>query len=148
MNREPYKTPVFLIAAMWLALPISWMEYHQNWDHLPERMAVHFDADWQPNGFTSRQGALDLGLGIMGVMLVLFTVASFAMRALKPQASWPALVIAYVVVGFCWYGNHSIIKFNLNAQSVRSERGSPPLSLLSCVSSREHVLPRVVVTEN
>ena len=130
MNRESYKTPAFLIVAMWLALPISWMEYHQNWDHLPERMAVHFDADWRPNGFTSRQGALDLGLGIMGVMLVLFTVSSFAIRTLKPQASWPALVIAYVVLGVCWYGNHSIIKFNLKAQSVNAEERSLRLSAL------------------
>ena len=84
MNQESYKTPAFVILAMWLALPISWMEYRQNWDHLPERMAVHFDANWRPNGFTSRQGALDLGLGIMAFMLVVFTVASFAIRALKP----------------------------------------------------------------
>ncbi len=145
MNHEPYKTPVFLIVAMWLALPLSWMEYRQNWDHLPERMAVHFDADWHPNGFTSKQGALDLGLGIMAVLLVLFTVASFAIRAVKPQASWPALVIAYVVLGVCWYGNHSIIKFNLNGQSVHAERRSPQLSALSLKPESQTA---TVLTEN
>ncbi len=147
MNRESYKAPVFLIVAMWLALPVSWMEYRQNWDQLPERMAVHFDADRHPNGFTSRQGALNLGLGIMGLLLALLTVVSFAIRALKPQASWPALVTAYAVLGVCWYGNHQIIKFNLEAQSARVEQGSSQLSLLSCAST-EHLSSRAVVTEN
>ena len=133
MNREWYKPSVFLIWAMWLALPLSWMEYRQNWDQLPARMAVHFDASWRPNGYTSKDGALDLGLGIMAVMLVLFTVSSFAVRAMKPQAAWPALLIAYVVLGFCWYGNHMIIQFNLNP-SVRAEQGG---SLLSAPSSGE-----------
>jgi len=127
MNRAWYKPPVFLIVLMWLALPLSWMEYHQNWEQLPARMAVHFDADWRPNGFTSKQGALDLGLGIMTVMLILFTVAVLAVRALKPPAAWPALVISYVVLGVAWYGNHSIINFNLNAQPAHSELVGPNL---------------------
>jgi len=139
MNREWYKPPVFLILLMWLALPLSWMEYRQNWAQLPARMAVHFDANWQPNGFTSREGALELGLGIMAVMLVIFTVSSFAVRALKPQAGWPALLIAYVAMGFVWYGNHSIVKFNLSAQSMHSERMSSQLSAFSFQSSRQRL---------
>jgi hypothetical protein len=118
MNRDWYKMAVW---AMWLALPISAWEYWRVWDHLPARMAVHFDANWQPNGYTSREGALELGLGIMAVMLVLFTVATLIIHALKPAAAWPALVISYVVLGFCWYGNHSIINFNLNAQPAHSQ---------------------------
>lgn len=129
MNREWHKPPVFLILLMWLALPLSWMEYRQNWDQLPTRMAVHFDANWQPNGFTSREGSLELGLGIMAVMLLIFTVSSLAVRALKPQAGWPALLIAYVAMGFVWYGNHSIIKFNMKAQPAHSRVHGSPLSV-------------------
>ena len=121
MNSEWYKPPVWLIWLMWLALPISALEYRQNWDQLPMRMAVHFDANWQPNGFTSRQGALELGLGIMAVMLVLFTVGAFAARTLKQSAAWPLLVVFYVVLGFIWYGNHSIINFNLKSQSPQAQ---------------------------
>jgi len=138
MTGESYKVPLWLILAMWLALPLSWMEYRQHWDQLPARMAVHFDANWQPNGFTSREGALDLGLGILAVMLIVFTVACFTIRALKPQASWPALIVAYVAVGFCWYGNHSIVNFNLRSQAAQtaaragqfSVRNSRPLRIL------------------
>ena len=113
MNRTWFKAGVLL---MWLALPISAWEYRSVWEQLPARMAVHFDANWRPNGYTSRQGALELGLGIMAVMLVMFTLSTLIIQGLKPGAAWPALLIAYVVVGFCWYGNRSIVKFNLNAQ--------------------------------
>lgn len=133
MSREWYKPPVLLIWAMWLILPLSWMEYHQNWDQLPARMAVHFDANWRPNGFTSKDGAVYLGLGIMSVILLLFTVSSFAVRTLKPQAAWPALLVAYVALGLCWYGNHFIVQFNLKPAVRAEQRGSQ----LSASSSQE-----------
>lgn len=121
MTRTWYKP---LVAVMWLALPTSAWNYWHVWAQLPARMAVHFDANWQPNGYTSREGALQLGLGIMVVMLVLFTVATLTIHALKPPAAWPALVISYVVLGFCWYGNYSIVKFNLNAERARTSQSS------------------------
>ena len=105
---------------MWLALPGAAWNYWSVWERLPARMAVHFDANWQPNGFTSREGALELGLGIMAVILVLFTVATLIMYALKPVAALPALLVAYAVIGFCWYGNYSIVKFNLKRNSQYS----------------------------
>lgn len=110
MRLNWYKTAVLL---MWLALPIAAWNYWSVWERLPGRMAVHFDANWQPNGYTSREGSLELGLGIIVVLLVLFTVATLIIHDLKPNAALPALVIAYVVIGFCWYGNYSIVKFNL-----------------------------------
>ena len=110
---------------MWLALPITALTYRQVWDRLPMRMAVHFDANWQPNGYTSREGALYLGLGIMVAMLVLFTVTALIVRAMKPTASWPVLVVAYVTLGFCWFGNHSIVNFNLSTQPAHSELVGP-----------------------
>jgi Protein of unknown function (DUF1648) len=121
MARIWYKA---LVVLMWLALPTSAWCYWHVWEQLPGRMAVHFDANWQPTGYTSREGALQLGLGIMVVMLVLFTVATLLIYALKPPAAWPALVISYVVLGFCWYANYSIVNFNLNAQRAGSSQSS------------------------
>lgn len=77
-------------------------------------MAVHFDANFEPNGYTSREGAAELGLGIMAVLLLLFTIAGLIARDMKPTAAWPMLVVFYVVVGILWYGNYSILRFNLN----------------------------------
>jgi hypothetical protein len=106
---------------MWLALPITTLTYWRVWDRLPMRMAVHFDANWQPNGYTSREGSLMLGLGIMAVMLILFTIAGLIVRALKPASSWPMLVVFYVVLGFLWFGNNSIVEWNLNPPPSHSE---------------------------
>ena len=122
MNRVWHKPAVLL---MWLALPTAAWIYWRVWDQLPARMAVHFDANWQPNGYTSKEGAVELGLGIMAVLLVLFTVAGLIASAQKPSAFWPMLVVFYVVLGFCWYGNYSIIKFSLNAQPAHSELMRP-----------------------
>jgi len=117
-----------LIILMWLGLPINVWAYWSAWDHLPARMAVHFDANWQPNGYTSREGAVQLGLGIMLVMLILFTVNTLIIDALKPQAFWPALVISYFVLGVCTYANYSIVNFNLQpkqaAQMVEGKSSS------------------------
>jgi uncharacterized membrane protein len=111
MTRSWFKP---LVALMWLALPLSAWGYWHTWDRLPARMAVHFDKNFQPNGYTSKEGSVELGLGIMAVMLVLFTIAALIAYAMKPNASWPMLMIFFVVLGFLWYGNYSIVKFNLN----------------------------------
>lgn len=118
MTRDWYKTLVLL---MWLALPINALNYWRAWDQLPSRMAVHFDANWQPNGYTSKDGAARLGLGVMATMLVIFTIAMLLSHAVKPSSSWPVLIVSYFVLGVIWYGNSSIIEFNLKARTVHSE---------------------------
>ena len=111
MNRSWYKPAILL---MWITLLTSPLNYWRVWDQLPASIAVHFDANWQPYGYTSKEGAVELGLGILTVLLVLFTVAGLIAYALKPAAAWPMLVVFYVVVGLTWYGNYSIVKFNMN----------------------------------
>jgi len=64
---------------------------------------------------------LMLGLSIMVVMLLLYTVAGLIVRAQKPSASWSMLVGFYVVLGFLWFGNNSIVEWNLNPPPSHSE---------------------------
>jgi hypothetical protein len=122
MARNFYKPLVWL---MWLALPITALKYWRAWDRLPLRMAVHFDANWQPNGYTSREGALMLGLGIMAVMLLFFTIGAFAAHTLKPAAAWPLLVTFYVALCLLWFVNHWIVEWNLNPPPAHSELVGP-----------------------
>lgn len=132
MTRNWYTTA---IGMMWLTLPITALNYWRAWDQLPARMAVHFDANWQPNGYTSREGALLLGLGIMAFLLVIFTVGGFILRATRSSPAWPLLAFFYVVLGITWYGNNRIVEYNLNAQPAHSELvGSP--SPATCDSDR------------
>jgi len=120
MKQDWYKP---LAWAMWLFLPGTALNYWRAWDQLPMRMAVHFNASSQPNGWTSREGAVMVGLGIMAVLLVLFTVGALIVRALQPSASWPMLIGFYIVLGFLWYSNNAIVTWNLRAHDAaqRSE---------------------------
>ena len=111
MLRSTYK-PLLLL--MWLALITTAVNYWRVWDQLPARMAVHFDANFQPNGYTSREASAELGLGTMAVLLLLFTVAGLIAQAMKPLASWPMLIGFYILTGILWYGNYSVLRFNLN----------------------------------
>lgn len=122
MLRSAYKLMLLL---MWLALITSAVSYWRVWDQLPARMAVHFDANFQPNGYTSREASAELGLGIMAVMVLLFTIAGLIANAMKPAAAWPMLLGFYIVVGILWYANHSVLRFNLN----RSAPHPPPVNI-------------------
>jgi hypothetical protein len=150
MSRTWYTPAIWL---MWLVLPITALNYWQAWDHLPARMAVHFDANWQPNGYTSREGALTLGLGIMAFILVIFTVGGFILRAAKSSPAWPMLAFFYVVLGVAWYGNNRLIEFNLhrNDQPAHSEWIGSPSRLqvtltdsqfLTCICNRRRYVQR------
>lgn len=112
MNRSIYKMATWL---MWLALPTTALDYWRNWGRLPARMAVHFDVNWQPNGYTSREGSLMLALGIMAFMLVTFTVGAHAVRVNKPAAAWPVLISLYLALGLFWFANNWIVQRNLQS---------------------------------
>ena len=114
MNVHFYKPAVWL---MWMALPITAFTYWRAWDLLPARMAVHFDAGWQPNDYTSREGSLMLALGVEVFLLLIFTVAAHAVRANKPSAAWPVLISFYLALSlFCFVSNW-IVQRNLIGES-------------------------------
>ena len=111
LNQGLYKR---LIWILWLVLPANALGYWAAWDHLPATMAVHFDANWQPDGFTSREGAVELGLGIMAFMLLVFTTAGLVVNKVKPGSSWPVLFVFCFALGVMCYGNYFVIKTNRN----------------------------------
>ncbi len=125
MNRRWYTLATWL---MWLALPLTAWSYLRVWDRLPMRVAVHFDVNWQPNGWTSRQGALYLGLGIMAFMVLIFTVAAYTARATRPAAAWPVMVLFYLSLTGLWLVNNWIAQRNLHAQSLPSAALCPQFS--------------------
>jgi hypothetical protein len=112
MNWDWYKTAIWLA---WLALPTTALNYWRAWDRLPMRMAVHFDAHWRPDGWTTKEGSLRFALWVVTFMLVLCTAASYTVRARKPRSSWLVLISFYVALGFCWYGSNSLVEYNLQS---------------------------------
>jgi hypothetical protein len=123
MNQSFHKPAIWL---MWLALPLTALDYWQAWDHLPARMAVHFDANWQPNGWTSREGSLMFALGVMAFLLVVFTVAAYAVSLQKPGSAWPVLIAFYFALGLFLFASNWVVKRNLQGSS------RAPQSMLLC----------------
>jgi ABC-type maltose transport system permease subunit len=106
-----------VVGSTWLALPLTALNYWRAWDLLPARVAVHFDINWRPNGWTSREGSLMLALGTTAFLVVIFTIASYAMSRtpVSTFAKWSMVVVFYVVLGFVYYVNNWIVDRNLRA---------------------------------
>lgn len=115
MERKLFQAAVGLT---WLALPLTALNYWRAWDRLPMRMAVHFDVNWQPNGWTSREGSLMLALGTTAFMLVVFTIAGYATgrKASSSLSMWAMVAVFYVALGFVYRVNNWIVDRNLNGQ--------------------------------
>jgi Domain of unknown function (DUF1648) len=106
---------------LWTALALTGLRFWQVWDQLPARMATHFDASWQPNGWMSKLGALESALGITALMLAVFTTILLVMywQKVTDAFAWMMLVFSYVVMGFTYYANISVVEFNLTGQGMR-----------------------------
>ena len=110
-----------LTALMWLAVPLVALRYAQVWDQLPARMATHFNASGQANGWMPRETALYFGLGFTAFVLLIFTIVAVILLKQKaaPDTSWFALLgFFYFMDGFTVYVNNSIIEHNLTGNPV------------------------------
>lgn len=118
MNRQvAYR---FFIGLMWLSLPLTALSYWQVWDQLPPHMATHFNCAGEPNGWMTREASLWFALGLTLFILVVFTTMAYlAQRQQVPDpASWSLLAFAYIVVGFIYRVNNSVLDFNLTGHPV------------------------------
>jgi hypothetical protein len=104
------------IVLAWLALPLTALHYQRTWERLPARVAVHFDANWQANGWTSRKGSRTLALGITAFLLTIFTLAGLAVSRVATPAwsKWVMVFVFYVVLGIVFYVNYWIVERSLN----------------------------------
>jgi hypothetical protein len=106
---------------MWIALPITALLYAQVWDRLPVRMATHFNAAGQPNGWMSRETSLYFGLGLTAFVLIIFTAIALLIRWQKTMPDTPAFALLgffYLIVGFVVYGNESVLQHNLTGRPI------------------------------
>jgi len=110
MERDGYTVATWF---MWVALPATVLNYGFNWDRLPARLAVHFDASGNANGWTTPAGALEFALLFTVFFLVVLTVASYAVRARKSDSSWSMLVVFYLVLGAFWGVSNWLVWRNL-----------------------------------
>src|SRR5690349_24027692 len=106
------------IAAMWFVLPALALRYWQVWDLLPLRLATHFDVGGRPNGWMTREGSM---LFVICLCAIIVVPGSFILsRVRKPQLFSGALLAWFcVVLGVIFYGNESILTYNLYRQPVK-----------------------------
>ncbi len=109
------------IALLWLGLPLIALRYWMVWDQLPARMATHFDAMNQPNGWMLREGSMYFILGLYLFLAVLFTVIITVVHKVHAPdaAAWAVLGLFYVILGVLYYGNESVLAYNLTGAPVQ-----------------------------
>lgn len=148
MNRRIFQFAMWL---PWLAVPLMGLRYWMVWDRLPQRMATHFGASGQPNGWMTREVSLEFGLGIMLFLLAVFTAVLYAAhkKLASDNAAWALLGFLYLIVGVVYYGNSSVLEYNLSGQPVQIQWVAVlvPVALLGLLavflrSSRGQSLPQ------
>jgi len=117
MNRRFF---TILTALLWLALPLTALRYGQVWDQLPLRMATHFSANGQPNGWMPREVSRYFALGLTAFALVIFTGITVAVLKQKatPDSSTFALLGFFLIQGLVFYANESVLHHNLTGSPV------------------------------
>jgi hypothetical protein len=115
MNDKLYRSMVWML---WLALPLTGLQYWLVWDQLPARLATHFDAVGHPNGWMTRQTALIFPLGMTLFLLIVFTAVLSRVRK-SVAGAWAVLGLGYVVLGVVCWGNHAVINYNLYGNPVQ-----------------------------
>jgi uncharacterized protein DUF1648 len=119
MNRRPFQ---FAIALLWLMLPVVAIQYWRVWDHLPTRMATHFNAAGQPNGWMSREVALEFGIGVVAFLVLVFAPILWVIsRRQIDKFAWAFLGFCFVVTGFAVAGNQQVIAYNMLGTPIHIE---------------------------
>ena len=110
MDSKPYR---IITALLWLALPVTGFQYWMVWDQLPARMASHFGAAGQPNGWMTRETSVIFSLVLLTFLLTTFTFTLTRIR--KPDAlAWSLLAMFYVVTGVLVSVTSSVLDYNLH----------------------------------
>jgi hypothetical protein len=114
MDSKLYRS---ITALLWLALPLTAFQYWSVWDQLPSRMATHFGATGQANGWMTRQAAFTFAIGLTVFLLVTFTWALTRVR--KPDVlAWSLIAMLYVVIGVLFSINAAVLNYNLNGRPL------------------------------
>jgi uncharacterized membrane protein len=102
-----------MTALLWLVLPLTAFQYWSVWEQLPARVATHFAASGQPNGWMPRETSLIFAIGLNVVLLGTFTWALTRVR--KPDVlAWSLLAMLYVVMGVLLSINAAVVNYNLH----------------------------------
>ena len=113
----------FAVVFLWLALPLVHLQYRQVWERLPERVAAHFNAASQPNGWMSREASLHFILGMLAIVLAVSTLALLAVSWREVSLfAWALWGFFLLLIAFLISVNQAILDFNLSGAPIHPER--------------------------
>jgi len=102
---------------MLASIPLTVLLYAGSWNRLPERMATHFGASGEPNGWMARQDSLTLCLVLTAIIAIVGALV--LSRVKQPDfLSWTGLGLLYFVLGTILWGTASIIGYNTTGRAV------------------------------
>lgn len=108
-----------LTALMWIALPANALLYALWWDHLPPRLATHFDFANHPNGWMSREGSLAFAVFFA---TSLAAMATWILSRVKKTdaAAWGLLTLFYVIQGTLLWAENATVDYNVHGTAVNA----------------------------
>lgn len=110
------------VVSLWLSLPLVAVQYARVWNQLPVRVATHFNAAGQANGWMSRGEAVNFGVGFVAFLLVIFTaLLLYNARTRVDAFSWAALGFCALVLGVMVEVNRGIVNYNLHGSPLQLE---------------------------
>ena len=117
MNRNYWRG---FIALLWLALPVMALRYWLVWDRLPVRMASHFDAAGNPNGWMSREQSLVFTLGFLAFMVTVSSVILYAIHRNDPIStlSWGLVAFFHIEIWTIVVLLNSTLRYNLDGSPI------------------------------
>ena len=137
-----------LTAMLWLALPLTALQYWSVWDQLPARIATRFGVAGQPNGWMARDTSLIFAMVVTTLVLVSLTWALTRIR--KPDVlAWSLLATLYVLMGALFSVNGAVLNYNLHGGPLNLVPalavvfiGAIAVTAVALVSKRGMELPR------
>ena len=116
MNRNAFQIALGL---EWLVIPIVALRYWSVWDRLPLRIATHFNAAGEPNGWMTRDASLWFMVSMLAFVLTVFTLVVSLVHKSGPKAiAWAVLAFSYFVAGFIAIANEAVLNYNLTGQPI------------------------------
>jgi hypothetical protein len=129
-----------LITLQWLVLPVIGALYAISWNHLPARLATHFDLNHQPNGWMSREGSLMFSLVLAFAFAA--TGSLILTRIRKPDLpAWGLLGLFHLLQWIFVYASYSIISFNVEGRPM-----NPAPALLVGIGAAAGVMVLALLT--
>jgi hypothetical protein len=137
-----------MTSMLWLAVPLTGLQYWSVWDRLPARVATHFSAVGEPNGWMSPETSLVFALALTTSLLLTFTWALTRVR--KPDVlAWSLLAMLYVVMSVLFSINAAVLNYNLYGTALNITPAiivvfiaAPVVAAVALVSKRGTELPQ------